>query len=166
MRFIKNTLFLLLLVSCSYSFSQPYKTALGLRLGFPSWANFNVKHNFGPHWSIDAGIGGGYRYAGIDVAGEYNFDISSVQGMRWYLGASIDVGALWWGGVGYYHGYYYGHNADLALGTSFFGGIEYTFPNIPLNLCLDIGPRIPILPVLGYNNSWIRGTTSVRYTFK
>lgn len=170
MRKLKNLLCLVFLLTATLSYAQPYKSAIGGRVGFPSWINFSFKHNFGPHWAIELAAGTDFNYAGVDVAGEYHFDITSVEGMRWYLGAAFDVGGYFrYGGYGYYknnyYGYGYGHSA-LSMGASIFGGLEYTFSNIPLNLAFDLGPRLPIFPYIGYGYGWARVGVCARYTFK
>lgn len=173
MKTTKNLLIASFILASSYAFSQPYKSAIGVRLGFPAWANVDYKINFGPHWALDLAAGANYGYAGIDVAGMYHFDITKVTGLRWYLGASVDVGAFFPGGHYYYNGgyYYNGHvygssYSPFSLGTSIFGGVEYTFPNIPLNLAFDAGPRLPVFPFIGAFNQWARVGVTARYTFK
>jgi hypothetical protein len=42
-------------------------------------------------------------------------------------------------------------------------GIEYTFNNIPLNLALDSGPIVQVLPQIGFG--W-GGGLAVRYAIK
>lgn len=145
------------------SYAQPYKTAIGVRLGFPNNVNFTLKHNLGTAWAIELNAGAGWRSAAIDFAGMYHFDIPKPSGMRWYLGAAADVGFFYNRGTyhpvsGYKHGYF-------STGVSIFGGLEYTFPNIPLNLAFDLGPRLPIVPWSVYPD-YARVGLTARYTFK
>jgi len=165
MKTIQKLVFAFVLLTSTYSFAQPYKSAIGVRLGFPAWVNFDFKHNFGPHWAIELAAGANYRYAGLDVAGMYHFNIKKVEGLRWYLGLSVDAGGYFAPVHHNYHGDPYYNYGSLSLGTSFFGGIEYTFPNIPLNLAFDLGPRLPIFP-FGVYPEYARVGIAARYVFK
>ena len=165
MKTIQKLVFALALLTSSYSFAQPYKSAIGVRVGYPAWINFDFKQNLGPHWAIELAAGASYRFAGLDVAGMYHFNIPKVDGLRWYLGFSADIGAYYRPVYYNYHGDPYHNYGSFSLGASIFGGIEYTFPKIPLNLAFDIGPRLPVLP-FGVYPEYARVGIAVRYTFK
>lgn len=144
------------------SWSQPYKSAIGVRLGFPNNVNFSFKHNFGPAWGMELNAGAGYRSAGVDFAIMYHVDIKPVAGMRWFIGGAVDAGAYY---KNYNHPKYgYANSGHFAMGTSIFGGVEYSFPQFPLNLQADLGPRLPIFP-WSYYNDYYRVGISARYYF-
>lgn len=159
--------FLSALTICTFSFiswAQPYQTAIGVRVGFPNQVNFSLKHNLGSAWALELNAGAGYRSAGVDFGFMYHFDIPKPTGMRWYVGGAADAG------VHYNRGAYnpvtgkhqHGH---FNTGVSIFGGVEYTFPQIPLNLAVDLGPRLPIIP-WGIYPDYARVGISARYTIK
>lgn len=187
MKILRIIILLFVLQISSISFSQSYKSALGLRFGFPSWVGVDFKHNFGSNWAFDAGLGFGDRYLALDLQGLYHFPISAAPGLRLYLGGAIDLGAAFLRGGYYYkdkHGkihydddyYYYGnyyyssHRTQFVVGLSFLMGIEYTLEKVPLNFSLDFGPRLPISSWFNddyYYGRWFgRGNFAIRYTFK
>lgn len=154
------------------SVAQKYNNAVGLRFGFPSFIGFDFKHNFDQNWAIDAGLGFGKHYLDIDVQGLYHFPVPAAPGLRIYAGLAVDMGVTFHPDH-YYYGYYYdGYYYDdsrLILGLSALGGVEYTFDAVPINLSLDLGPRLPISPWAdhnGYYGLWFwRANFAVRYAF-
>ena len=145
------------------SWAQPYKTALGVRLGYPNQVNFSLKHNMGPHWALEFNVGAGYRSAGADFGIMYHFDIKKVPGMRWYLGGAVDAGTYYRRYDHPVHGY--AEHGGFYTGTSIYGGLEYTFPDIPLNLAFDAGPRVQFIPWDHYPE-YVRVGITARYTIK
>jgi hypothetical protein len=55
------------------------------------------------------------------------------------------------------------NGSTFYLSGSALLGIEYTFNNIPLNLALDSGPIVQVLPQVGFG--W-GGGLAVRYAIK
>lgn len=144
------------------SWSQPYKTAIGVRLGYPNNVNFSLKHNFASSWGLELNAGAGYRSAGVDFSVMYHVDIKPVSGMRWFVGGAVDAGAFYRNN--FHPKYGYAKTGAFSMGTSIFGGVEYSFPQIPLNLQADLGPRLPIFPWNHYND-YVRVGISARYYF-
>lgn len=170
MKKLKFFIVIVIVVISFNTYSQSYTNAIGLRFGFPTWVGVDFKHNFDAHWGIDVGAGFADHFFDVDVQGLYHFPISGVTGLRWYLGVAVDAGVTFFPNhyYGPYHGsYYYDNQSRFILGISVLGGVEYSFSNIPLNLSLDLGPRLPISPWGGdYYGSWFgRGNVAVRYTF-
>lgn len=160
------------LVSLTFnSLAQRYTNAIGLRFGFPTWVGADFKHNFDAHWAIDLGLGIADHYADFEVQGMYHFPLAALPGFRFYAGAAVDAGLTFFPHH-YYDPYYldddyYYNGSHFILGLSLIGGAEYTFENVPINLSVDLGPRLPIAPWgSGYYGSWYgRGNVAVRYTF-
>ena len=145
------------------SWAQPYKTALGVRVGYPNQVNFTLKHYLGTNWALEFNAGAGYRSAGVDLGFMYHFDIKKVEGLRWYLGAAVDAGTYYRKRYHPVHGY--AKHGGFYTGTSIYGGVEYTFSNIPLNLAFDAGPRLQFVPWDHYPD-YARVGLTARYTIK
>jgi len=120
------------------SFGQNYKTAIGVKGGFPYYGTLDIKHDFGGAYG-EFRIGGG-RYDWF-VQGLFEKNYGLDGGLEWYWGVGGHVG--FWnygpGYNGYYHkGKYYGNSSYVGLDAVI--GLEYTFEAIPLNLAVDFGP--------------------------
>ncbi len=147
----KTFLFISLISFFSISLTaQEYKTAVGIRLGPNSPAiapGFTVKHFLDEKHAIEGIVG---VNNGIGVCGlyEWHFPITSVEHLQWYAG------------VGAYAAYRYS--------TSFIGGagvigVDYKFPDIPLNISIDWKPELNIIESVGFEASGVG--FSARFTF-
>jgi hypothetical protein len=94
---MRKIVFIASLLISAFSFSQSYKTAIGLKGGYPGYGSLNIKHYLNGSSAIEASIGG------------------------------------------------------------------YTFQNLPINICLDTGPSIQVVPQFGF--AW-GGGCAIRYTLK
>ena len=107
--------------------AQDYKSAIGLRLGYP----FGVTYKFfiSDPGAIDLFIG--TRYSGITVGGNYEIHnaISDVDGLYWYWGFGALATFYDYGGVGSSN---FGINGIL--------GLDYKFADAPFNLSIDVIP--------------------------
>lgn len=159
---MKNFLFLVLVcMLCSVSVqAQNYKSAIGLRLGYP--VSVSYKHFLNEKGAIEAFAGYrgfvGYGWFNIAALYEHHTPISSVEGLSWYAGGGAAA-------------YFWSYNAGFAGGSSTsFGllgtlGLDYKVKDIPLNLSID---WMPTIFLNGYGNGFYGGygALSGRYIFK
>jgi len=140
----------------SSSFSQSYTTAAGLKGAyyFNGGAALNVKHFLGSNNAIEACLGGGSRH--IWLQGLYERNNELTHGLEWYYGFGADLGVFTNGG------YVAEYSSGLFMGVDGVVGIEYTFEVFPLNLALDTGPSLRLLPYVGFG--W-GGGFAARYAF-
>ncbi|NBR13349.1 MAG: hypothetical protein EBQ94_12585 [Flavobacteriales bacterium] len=144
------------LILSTFGFSQNYKTAVGIKGGFPGYGSLNGKHLFGSKSAIEASIGGGSNT--IWVQGLYEIVNPLDDKFNWYYGAGPDFG--FFSSKSIITGE---RNSNFILGVSALIGIEYTFEDFPLNLALDTGPSLSLVPSAGFN--W-GGAVAVRYAIK
>jgi hypothetical protein len=145
----------ILFFSCLVN-AQEYKTALGIRAGNSS--GLSIKH-FMNHKAAFEGLLT-TRWEGLDITGLYEMhnEAFDVKHLNWYYGGGGHLGFyngsnVWWGraGAGY-----------LVIGIDGILGIEYTFPELPVNLGIDWKPAINFV---GYSGFWSEGAISARYVF-
>lgn len=157
--------FSLLAACCFVAQAQDYKTALGLRFGYPNC--ISLKHFMSEPGAIEVFAGTArrsayYRWTNIGVMYQHHSTISGAEGLRWYIGGG---GALffWNYDRGFARRNDYGSTSLGVIGVL---GLDYKFADIPLNLSADWLPTIYLGDV--YENSFDPGygSLSVRYTFK
>ncbi len=147
--------------------AQNYKSAIGLRLGYP-WA-FSYKTFINESHAIEATANFRtwgylyYRYTRLGVAATYQVhnDLSSVaEGFQWYYGGGVGVGFYRYN----YDDVFVGTESSGGVGVNLIGaiGLDYKFADIPLNLSLDWQPNFGFIRNggFGYDN----GGLAVRYT--
>ena len=125
--------------------AQQYNTAFGVRADWSSididLAQLSIKHYFNSPNALETNIGFGRRYLWT----QFNYQQSRpfVLGSDWYWGAGADIG---------YWNRYYDQRYDPTATTGWWSGIgamvgaEYTFCAFPINLALDAGPNIRMIP--------------------
>lgn len=130
--------------------SSDYRTALGIKF-YPT--GITVKHFVTDKHALE-GIGYFFNY-GARISGLYeiHFDISSVAGLKWYVGPGAHIG--------FYNNKYGG---ATAFGVDGVLGLDYKVNTIPLNLSLDWQPSIEFGS--GFNNGFTGnwGGIAIRYT--
>jgi hypothetical protein len=148
---MKKVLLVLSIFLSTLSFSQSYKTAIGVKGGYPGYGSLNAKHYFSGSSAVEASIGGGSNFLWLQGLYEINQALPT-DGLNWYLGVgpSIELGNT-------------NNNSGLILSATGVIGIEYTFQDLPINIALDTGPNLKIIPALGFD--W-RGAIAIRYTLK
>jgi len=147
-----------LLVGCIVtSFSQDYKSAIGLRLGYP--VSISYKTFISEPGAIE--VFGGFRswtgYKWFNVGGlyEHHAEIPGADGLSWYFGGGASV--FFWT---YDEGFSGGSSTSFGLlGTL---GLDYKFAEAPINLSLD---WVPHFFINGYGSGFGGGygALSVRY---
>lgn len=158
----KSLIVACILMVTGMCWGQSYKTAIGVKFGYPYWGSFDIKHDFGGAYG-EFRVGGSNHDFILQGLFEKNYEIQS--GFEWYWGVGGHVG-FW--NYGYNNGYYNKHNGKYYDSGAYVGvdavlGLEYTFTEIPLNLAIDFGPSANLAPV-GYVYFW--GGFAVRYAIK
>jgi hypothetical protein len=140
-------LLFILLINTSIK-SQNYDMAIGIKSGYPGYGSLNFKKFTGSNNAIDLLFGTSFndlnKYFWANCLFEYNKNIVNGSGFNWYAGVGPSVG-LWTRG-GYYHKSKNKTYSGLWGGVSAVVGIEYTIPSIPLNLAVEAGPAINLMP--------------------
>ncbi|MFM7565225.1 MAG: hypothetical protein ACKO4K_00605 [Flavobacteriales bacterium] len=149
----KGMIYLYLFVFSTISYAQSYKTAIGLKGGYPGYGSLNAKHFISATNALEASVGTGRFGLWLQGLYEWQHDLPT-KGYEWYVGVGPNIGI---------------QSSALSNGSTFYFsgsgllGIEYTFDKIPLNIALDSGPVIQLLPVFGFG--W-GGGLAARYTLK
>lgn len=162
---MKNPLSLIILsfALATSTSAQSYKSAVGLRLGYP--ASASIKHFLNEKGALEGFVG--FRsedyWRWINVAGlyEHHAPIEGAEGLSWYIGGGASA-YFWSWGDGFLGGDDYSTTTYGLLGV---GGLDYKFANAPLNISLD---WMPVFFFNGYLSGFGSryGALSVRYVFK
>lgn len=149
----KVLLSLLILFLGAPIFAQYYKTAIGIKGGYPGFGAINAKHFIGEKNALEASIASGKIGTTIQCLYEWQNSLPT-EGLEWYYGVGPNIGiqssAL-------------NNGSTLFFSGSGLLGIEYTFENIPLNIALDVGPVLNIIPTFQLKGG---GGLAARYTIK
>ncbi|MBP5983616.1 MAG: hypothetical protein KA734_07830 [Fluviicola sp.] len=136
--------------------AQNYKTAIGIKGGFPAYGSLNLKHDFGKAFG-EFRLGGSGSSFMLQGLYEQNYDLQ--DGIQWYYGAGASIGS--WNGNGHqinsenYSGFYMSLDGVL--------GLEYSIPDLPINVALDAGPSFVITPL---TRLAFGGALAIRYILK
>lgn len=130
--------------------SHTYKTAVGLRLGYP--VGFTIKHFLDSQSALEGILG--FWYGGVNITGlyEYNWDIKGAKGLKWFLGGGLDFTSWDYGGY-----------AGGAVAIDAIIGLDYKIYTLPIDISVDWKPSIYFAGENGFYGSG--GAISVRYTF-
>ena len=131
---MKKLIFTLTIVACCIFAAQSqstYKTAIGLRLGYP-WSA-SLKHFVSPKGAVEVYAGyRGYTYyswVNIGVLYQHHTRIEGVEGLQWYVGG---------GGAVYFWNYNRGFNnngeGNTSFGVSGCLGLDYKFADFPIEI--------------------------------
>ncbi|HEY2583772.1 MAG TPA: hypothetical protein VGI43_18320 [Mucilaginibacter sp.] len=139
--FIVSVSFLLI---SKHSNAQGYTTAIGLKFG--GFENgISVKYFTDSDVSLEGVVG--FRTDGVVITGLYEFNQQAfgVNELKFYYGAGAHIGAI---GSGIYHRYN-GLEDDYTSGHLLLGidgviGLEYSIPDLPLAISLDLNPRLEL----------------------
>lgn len=154
-------LLLISLVSKLSAQESSYKTAVGLRLGYP--LSVSLKHFLGEKNAIEGFVGmrGYSSYRWITVGGLYQLHtpISGVNGLNWYWGGG--AAAYFWS----FKSSFLSDASSVSLGILGCVGLDYKVSTIPLSLSID---WVPSYSINGYGSGFGGGygAISVRYTLK
>lgn len=136
------------------AFSQSYKSAVGLKIGYDVAATY--KTYISPNNALDLGVNLSGLFTsnglGLLVNGFYTWEneLGGVNGLSWYVGPGAYIGLL------------LGNNMAFSASINAMVGLEYKFEGIPLALSVDWTPG---LNLTGIAFSWHGGGIGVKYTF-
>lgn len=156
---IKIVLVLFALGSSTVVFGQDYKTAIGVRGGFPT--AISIKHFVNKTDAIE-GFVTGYR-GGFEITGLYEKHANAfdVPYLNWYYGAGAHIGAF--DSKIARPGYYYnGRGRGFTVGVDGILGLEYTLTEIPFAFGVDLKPALDLAPA---PYLWFGGGISLRFYF-
>lgn len=152
----KIGLILSLVALSTFSLAQNYKTAVGVKGGYPGYGSINGKHFLNSKTAIEGSIGGGSNTLWLQGLYELNFSLE--DGLSWYAGGGANVGFF-----SYKNPLNNERTNNIMLGLNGIVGLEYTFEDFPLNVALDTGPNILLINSFGFG--WGAGL-AVRYAIK
>jgi hypothetical protein len=152
----KSLAIIVMCVVTTFSFSQNYKTAIGIKGGYPGFGSLNGKHFLNSKTAIEGSVGGGAN--SLWLQGLYELNFSLEEGLNWYAGGGANVGFY-----SYKNPLTNDRTSNMILGINGIVGIEYTFEDFPLNVALDTGPNIQVINSFGFG--WGAGI-AIRYAIK
>lgn len=167
LRFFVLTLFCVSLAFTSLQ-AQDYQKAIGLRFGYPVSLSYKMFLN-GSNNAVEAFVNYrsrkvfsyGWTRVGIGGAYQVHNPIASVYGLQWYYGGGASL--YFWS---YDDGFAdFDDEANISFGIQGYLGLDYTFPNAPVNLSID---WVPTIFINGYGSGFGAGggALAARYTFE
>jgi hypothetical protein len=158
---MKKIVIICLVVFClvSISYSQDYKTGIGLRAGFNQ--GLTIKHFIGEKSAFEFLLA--TRWRGFEITGLYEIhnQFFNVERLKWYFGLGAHIG--FWNGDYTYNRWGEKGTRYTVVGVDGIIGLEYSFREVPLNLGLDWKPAFNFV---GYSGFWgDGGALSIRYIF-
>jgi len=122
---------------------QDYKTAVGLKFG-PFESGVSIKYFPTSNISYEGIIG--FNNHGVVFTGLYelNQEAFNVPALKFYYGFGAHIGSEGKGEVDNFNGDKYYNNNHILLGADGVVGLEYTFPQTPIAISLDLDPRIEL----------------------
>ena len=153
MKKILTPCFILLSISI---FCQDYKTAFGIKGGYPGFGSLNAKHFISESSALEATFGGISREnygTGAFFIVDYEIQNSLESYFSWYYGGGVLLGFTTKNQ----------ENTTLQFGINTTVGLEYSFEEVPINCALNMGPLIFINPEPRFN--W-GGGLSIRYAIR
>ena len=149
--------FLLLVIGSTTSQAQAYKSALGLRVGYP--LSITYKKNTSERKALEF-FGGirpykGYNEIRFNAALQIHNPLGDSNNFRWYYGAGAGVALYSFDNAG-------SGNNGASVTASGYLGVELTFDELPLNFTLD---WVPTLYIGGFGSGFGAGygALAIRY---
>ena len=147
---MKNLIFALICI-CSFSVvAQRYTSSLGLRGGSPGVTYLNAKYIINQQ-AYELGIGGNTGSVWVHGNAYYQNELNDILDYYYGFGANVGLGDMSKFETNY---------SGLGLGASAVIGLEHTLEDFPLNVSIDLGPSLYVLPRLQFGFAW---ALSVRY---
>jgi hypothetical protein len=88
----KSLAIIVMCVVTTFSFSQNYKTAIGIKGGYPGFGSLNGKHFLNSKTAIEGSIGGGSSTLWLQGLYELNFSLE--DGLNWYAGGGAILASI------------------------------------------------------------------------
>lgn len=179
-QFIIYTSFIAICSGTTSSFSQDYKTGIGLRGGW--LGGLTAKHFIKEGKAIEGILSSGWGWRGYQVTVLYEihkaaFTKDDVKGFFWFYGGGVHFGGYRYkkyysewhttpGNTGYYT-YYHDNYTYSTFGIDGIFGLEYKIDEVPITLSLDLKPFIEFTSTSnhGYPMRFWDGAFSIRYVF-
>lgn len=142
---IISALFVLFLFSVN-SQAQDYKTAVGLRLGYPLSVSYKTFLSDRGAFEGVAGLRSfsGYSWINIGAYYQHHTEIPSVEGLKWYYGGGANL-YFWSYDAGFAGG------SSTSIGISGVLGLDYKFADAPINVSVD---WIPTFFINGFGSGF------------
>lgn len=143
----------ILALACLCTFlvsAQRYTSSLGLRGGSPGVIYLNAKYRIN-HQAYELGLGGNTGALWIHGNAYYQNELNELLDYYYGFGANLGLGNM---------SRFESNLNGLGIGASAVVGIEHTLEDFPLNVSLDLGPSLYVLPRLQLGFAW---ALSVRY---
>ena len=140
--------------------AQNFNSAVGLRLGYPWSVTYKKFISESSAIEVFAGtrgsgiLGSGYRWYSVSAAYQIHRPIEELAGLDYYFGA---------GASAYFWNFDFATDAaSTNFGIQAYGGLSYTFDDMPLNVSID---WIPTFFLNGYNSGFGAGygSLAIRY---
>ena len=144
----KITLAVALIAGCALtSYSQDYKSAIGLRLGYPISASYKTFISDPGAIEVFAGFRSWTGYSWFNIGGlyEHHAEIPGADGLKWYFGGGAS--AFFWS----YDSNFIDSGSSTSFGLLGVIGLDYKFAEAPINLSVD---WIPTFFVNGYGSGF------------
>jgi hypothetical protein len=141
-------------VSVAHGQGAPYDQAIGIKI--PAGFSVTYKQFISDTHSIEAQASfwqKGFRLSGLYEFNFYTFD--GVPNLGWFVGGGAHIGT--WNSK-----YKEEYDSNVDFGIDGIIGLDYKFPDLPLNLSVDWQPS---LALIGSNFSPAYGGIGIRYTF-
>jgi hypothetical protein len=126
--------------------AQTYQTAFGAKFyaGNGSVGGINIRHSTNVNTALEGSLlffnGGG---VGLEGLYEYQGAINGAPGLQYFVGGGAVLG---FGGGGYNND---DHHDGVSFALRLTGGIDYKFPDVPINVSLGFDPFFYIAPHTG-----------------
>jgi len=145
--------------------AQEFKSAIGLRLGYPTSVSFKTFINESNAIEVYAGTRGfdgafntGYRWWIVSAGYQIHkpLDVGGLDGLSYYYGAGASV-FFWTFDDGFSDDF-----DSTTFGIQGYAGLNYSFPDTPINVTLD---WVPTYFFNGFSNGFGAGfgTLGIRY---
>lgn len=140
---------------------QPYKSAVGLRFGYPTSISYKVNLDASKAIEVYGGARWFSGYSWFNISAAYQIhnplELEGIEGLRWYYGGGASI-FFWTFDTGFFNERY----ASTSFGIQGYLGLEYTFENTPISLTAD---WVPTLFINGFSSGLGGGygTLGVRY---
>ncbi len=116
-----------------------FGSAIGLRLGYPASVSYKTFVN--ENGAFEGMLGfRGYGFGNfVNISGAYQVHntVPDLDGLNWYYGGGASI--FFWN---YDNDPFDNDFASTAFGIQGYLGLEYTFPDAPINLSLDWVPTL------------------------
>jgi hypothetical protein len=153
---MKNLCALLFTFTVLCATGQEYKTAFGIKGGYPGFGSLNAKHFLSENTALEASFGPFSREnygSGVFLIADYEIQNSLESHFSWYYGGGGLMGFTS-NGLG---------TSNIHFGINTTVGLEYTFEDLPINCSINTGPIIFITPLVELN--W-GGGLAIRYAIR